>query len=204
MATAAPIKPLLLPDIEQFYTAEELLAFPPYLNFELIKGRLREYMAPASSEHGYFTYDLAFEIGSFVRENRLGYCFASEMGFLLQRDPDTVLAPDFAFVSYERLPKPPARGFVPVAPDMVIETRSPSDRGPAVEEKMREWLSADVRLAIDLVPSRQRLTVYRPGVEPVRLGANDTLEGYDVLPGFTLPLSRLFSSHLLTDETEED
>jgi Uma2 family endonuclease len=193
MTTAASIKPRTLPDLKRFYTAEELLTFPADLRFELIEGRLRESMSPASGEHGYFTYDLAFDIGSFVRSHRLGHCFASETGFLVRRDPDTVLAPDFAFVSYERLPQPPTRGFVPVAPDMIIETRSPGDRGPAVEEKMREWLSAGVRLAIDLVPSRRRVTVYRPGMEPLTLGTNDTLEGYDVLPGFSLPLSRLFT-----------
>jgi len=104
-----------------------------------------------------------------------------------------VLAPDFAFVAADRLPPARGRGFVPVTPDLVLETRSPSDRGPAVLTKAQEWLDAGVRIVLDLDPVRRTLTVYRLGVEPVTLTPADALDGYDVLPDFSLPLSRLFA-----------
>ncbi len=172
--------------------ADTLLALPDEWRFELIEGKLHE-MAPTGDEHGGYTYDLGFEIGLFVRANGLGRCYAAETGFLLARNPDTVLAPDFAFVSQQRRDEPRQRGFVPVAPDLVLETRSPSDRPGAVATKMRRWIGFGVQMALDLSPSAQTLTVYRAGVaEPETLTTTDTLDGGDVLPGFTLPLSRLF------------
>lgn len=183
----------LRPETGQPCTADTLLSFPSDWHFELMEGRLRE-MSPAGDAHGAFTYDLGWEIGAFVKARDLGRCYAAETGFLLARDPDTVLAPDFAFVASERAAAPKLRGFVSVVPDLVLETRSPTDRGPAVAEKVRLWLSYGVRLVLDLEPSVRRVTVYRPGAEPVVLGIRDTLEGYDVLPGFYLPLARLFES----------
>lgn len=183
----------VLPDIQRPYSAEELLRFPASLRYELIKGQLRP-MAPTGDFHGSFTYDLGFEIGAFVRQNNLGRCFAAETGFLLRRDPDTVKAPDFAFISRERLTFPRTAGFVPVVPDLVLETRSPSDRNAAVAEKIHEWLDAGVRMALDLDPAKRTLRVYCPGIPPQTLTPNDTLQGGEVLPGFSLPLQRLFAA----------
>jgi len=176
----------------RLYTAEELFAFPSDWHYELFEGRLEEMMSPTGGEHGLFTADLTVEIGSFVRSNNLGRCFVAETGFLLRRNPDTVLAPDFAFVAKDRLPGSPVRGYWPVVPDLVLETRSPSDRPAAVARKMNRWLVAGVRLVLDLDPATRTLIVHRPGEPPVTLTPADTLGGYDVLPGFALPLDRLF------------
>jgi Uma2 family endonuclease len=178
---------------ERLYTAEELFAFPDDWHYELVDGHLEEIMSPTGGEHGLFTADLTVEIGSFVRRNSLGRCFAAETGFLLRRDPDTVLAPDFAFVAKDRLPTSPVRGYLPVVPDLVLETRSPGDRPAAVTRKISHWLAAGVRMVLDLDPAARTLTVHRPGTPPATLTPADTLEGYDVLPGFALPLNRLFT-----------
>ena len=92
--------------------------------YELIKGELIE-MAPPGGEHGSRTMDFAAYVTVHVLANRLGTCFAAETGFLVAQNPDTVLAPDFAFVARERLKGPPPRGYVPIVPDLVLETRSP-------------------------------------------------------------------------------
>jgi Uma2 family endonuclease len=178
-------------ETDRLYTAEDLLAFPPGARYELIDGRLRQ-MPPTGDEHGSYTIDLSTEINYFVRSRGLGRCRAAETGFLLARDPDYVLAPDFAFIAADRLPPTPVRGFLPVVPDLVLETRSPSDRGPAVRAKVQEWLDAGVRIVLDLDPTRGTLTIYRPDSDPVALTSSDTLTLEDVLPGFALPLSRLF------------
>lgn len=176
----------------RLYTADDLLAMGPDARFELVEGNLIP-MPPTSDDHGWSTNDIAFEITAFVRANALGRCWAAETGFVLARDPDTVLAPDFSFIAKARLIyQRTGRGFVPIAPDLVVETRSPSDRLTALEAKMRQWLSFGVRLALLLDPARRSITVYAPDAEPVPLTVEGTLTGGDTLPGFALPLRRLF------------
>lgn len=173
-------------------TAEDLLAMPGDARFELVEGRLVP-MPPTSDDHGRATSALHIEIGYFVRANSLGECWAAETGFLLARNPDTVLAPDFSFITKERLSyERTGRGYVPIAPDLVVETRSPSDRLTEMRDKIARWLSFGVRMALLLDPIQKTLTVYTPDREPVMLTPDGTLTGGDVLPGFTLPLRRLF------------
>ena len=173
-------------------TAEDLLAMGPDARFELVEGQLIP-MPPTSDDHGSRTNRLSFHLSRHVYDNDLGECWAAETGFLLARDPDTVLAPDFSFIARERLNYPGGgRGFVPIAPDLVVETRSPSDRLTDLRNKMRRWLDFGVRRALLLDPQQRTVTVYAPNAEPVTLTAADTLEGGDVLPGFALPLDRLF------------
>lgn len=175
----------------KLYTADDLFGLPGDARFELVEGELRPMPPPAGDEHGSTTFDLGFEVGLFVRNANLGRCWTAETGFLIARDPDTVLAPDFAFVARERLPGPPGKKYVPVVPDLVLETRSPSDTRREVEDKVAQWLAAGVRMVWELDLKARVLTVHRPGAEPRALGAGDTLDGADVLPGFTLPLARL-------------
>lgn len=182
------------PDTTRTYTAEQFLAFPGDAHYELVRGHLRELDMPAGGAHGRLTARLSARITVFVEDNDLGATFAAETGFLLRRDPDTVLAPDFAFVSQIRLPDASGRGFVPAVPDLVLETRSPSDRPRAVADKVAEWLDAGVGMVLELDPQRRRLTVHRPNAEPIALGPDDTLQGSDVLPGFTMSLTRFWQT----------
>lgn len=177
---------------ERLYTAGELLAMPSDARFELVEGRLVP-MPPTSDDHGSSTSDLHVEIGYYVRSSDLGRSYAAETGFLLARNPDTVLAPDFALIVRERLNyESTGRGYVPIAPDLIVETRSPSDRLTEMEAKIRRWLSFGVRIALLLDPQRKTVTVFETGNEPVTLTPDDTLNGGDVLPGFSLPLRRIF------------
>jgi Uma2 family endonuclease len=177
--------------VPRLYTAEELERFPGDARYELIEGELRP-MSPTGDAHGYTSNRLSYFVNAHVYENDLGECFAAETGFIVARDPDTVLAPDFAFVAGERLPEHALPGFLPLAPDLVLETRSPGDTKREVEEKAARWLQAGVRLVWELDPKTRRLTVYRPGSEPQTLGIDDILSGEEVLPGFSLPIRRLF------------
>jgi Uma2 family endonuclease len=178
--------------MDRVYTADELRAFPADWHYELIQGRLRLIM-PTGFGHGMRTNRLATAISVYVYANDLGECTSAETGFLLSRNPDTVKAPDFAFVIASRVPATPAEGYAALAPDLVIETRSPSDRLPAIETKIREWLNDGVRVVIDLDPQRHELTVHRANQSPAVLGATDTLTLDDLLPGFVLPLGRLLT-----------
>lgn len=129
-----------------------------------------------------------------MKSRRLGVAFGAETGFIIRRDPDTVRAPDVAFIAAERVPagKRPAK-FWPIVPDLVVEIISPSDVRREVEEKIMDWLKAGVPLAWVVNPSQRSVTVYVPGAKPRILQSTGTLDGGDVLPGFTLPLGDIFS-----------
>jgi Uma2 family endonuclease len=173
-------------------TAEELERLPSDYRCELIEGVLREMPPPPGEQHGTLTFRFALRVGVFVEENKLGRCYAAETGFIIARDPDTVLAADFAFMSKDRLADEPVPGYASLAPDVVLETQSPSDASRRVAHKRELWLNAGVKMVLELNPSKKTLTVYRPGTDPKVLGLDDTFLGEDVLPGFSLPLRKIF------------
>jgi Uma2 family endonuclease len=175
-------------------TAKEFEKFNPEWRYDLICGELRPMPPMPGYEQGVITADFALEAGSYVKQHRLGKCFAAETRFLIERDPDTAIGPDWAFIARERLPQPVPKGFAAIVPDAVLEVRSPSDTPKEAREKVARWLAAGVRLVWELNPKTRVLTVYRPETEPQSLGIEDTLSGEEVLPGFTLPLRRLFEA----------
>jgi Uma2 family endonuclease len=174
------------PDLPQSAAHLEALSATG-VRYELVKGRLRE-MSPTSSEHARATKRLDQALTSFIYSNELGECFTAEGGFTIARDPDTVLAPDWAFVRSQRLPTPlPERDYLNLAPDLVLETRSPGDTARWVEEKTALWLAAGTCAVLNLDPLRRRLTVHRLNREPELYRLDDTLE-LEELPGLRVPL----------------
>ncbi|HZO91633.1 MAG TPA: Uma2 family endonuclease [Chthonomonadaceae bacterium] len=133
--------------------------------YELVRGELCR-MAPPSAKHGSTTARLFSRAGIYIEDNDLGEAFTSETGFLLAQDPDTVLAPDFAFIAKERLPEPLPDTYIPVVPDLVLETRSHSDTRRRVNEKVALWPEFGAKIVWELDPRKRVLTVYRSGVEP--------------------------------------
>ena len=119
-------------------TAEELLKMPKDgYRYELVRGVLRK-MAPVGHIGGYYELLMGTELFTFVSANKFGRAYSSNTGFLLERDPDYVLAPDAAFVRQERVDAVgEERGYFPGAPDLVVEVISPSDRYADVEAKRR-------------------------------------------------------------------
>jgi Uma2 family endonuclease len=189
------IKPKLI-------TAKEFEKFDPEWRYDLIRGELHPMPPMPGYEHGVVTADFAVAAGSYVKQHRLGKCFAAETRFLIERNPDTAIGPDWAFIARDRLPHPAPRGFAPIVPDAVLEVRSPSDTAKEVKEKVERWLAAGVRLVWELNLKTRVLTIYRRDMEPQTLGIEDTISGEDVLPGFMLPLRSLFAS--LDDEAEAE
>jgi Uma2 family endonuclease len=175
-------------------TAEQLLELPDDgYRHELIRGELQS-MAPAGEWHGQVALTIGRLVGNHVYENRLGRCYAAETGFVTGRDPDTVRAPDLAFVSTERLTNPPSHRFSTMIPDLVAEVVSPSDRASEVTEKALSWLDYGVRLVWVIDPRARLVTVHRPGdVIGLVRGEKAVLDGADVLPGFRVTLDDLFA-----------
>ena len=163
--------------------------------YELVEGELRK-MAPAGSEHGYVALRLGRLLGNHVETNGLGRAYAAETGFKLASDPDTVRAPDVAFVGRERVEAVGrVEGFWPGAPDLAVEVVSPGDTHAEVTEKALAWLAAGCRMVLVADPSRRAVTVYRSR-EDIRIlvsEAGDVIDGADVVPGWRLPVAEVFA-----------
>jgi len=150
-------------------------------------------MSPAGAIHGKIAMRLGRYLGNFVEQHALGEVYAAETGFTIARNPDTVRAPDVAFVAQARIPPggEPA-GFWSIAPDLVAEVISPYDTAAAVQDKVKDYLTAGVRLVWLIDPINQMVTVYASLAEAYILLGDDELDGRDVAPGFKLALPRLF------------
>ena len=174
-------------------TAEELLHQPSDgYRYELVKGELKK-MAPAGYEHGTLAAIFTGLLISHVRAQKLGMVTAAETGFKLSTDPDTVRAPDVAFISQKRLDEAgPVRGYWPGAPDLAVEVVSPGDLYTEVGEKVAEWLGAGSRMVAVVNPRNKQVLVHTSPTDVKVLGLGDTLEGGEVVPGWTLSVEELF------------
>jgi Uma2 family endonuclease len=177
--------------IENVTTAEQLLAAGDLGRCELIRGELIR-MSPAGSEHGRVVANITVPLGMFVKQHSLGTVFGAGTGFRIGRDPDTVRAPDVAFVTAQRLGAKLAPGFFPGPPDLAVEVLSPGDRAGEVLAKVQDWLEAGCRAVWVADPRTRTVTVYRSPSDIVVLGKSETLSGGDLLPGFSLSASEFF------------
>lgn len=175
-------------------TAEELLQLPQdNMRHELIEGELTT-MPPTNSEHGVRTFRVTLRLGVFIEKHALGEAFGAETGFIIARNPDTVRAPDFAFVCKARIPTGGIPNkFFPGAPDLAVEILSPSDSGGDVLEKIEEWLEAGTRLVWVVNPEKKTVTIHAPKRAVTKLRVGDTLDGEDVLPGLRLAVAEIFA-----------
>ncbi|HVT58270.1 MAG TPA: Uma2 family endonuclease [Thermoanaerobaculia bacterium] len=174
-------------------TAEEFFALSfPDSRTELVRGEV-VWMSPANAEHGVIAMRIGARLHAFVESHGLGAVCAAETGFLLGRDPDTVRAPDAAFVSCQRIGAgPPPRTFWPFAPDLAVEVVSPSARARGLEESVRDWFAGGARRVCLLYPQSGTVHVFRSPSEVQVLGSGEMLSGEDVLPGFSCAVAALF------------
>lgn len=179
------------PATTRLITGDELLMMTDIGRAELIEGRIVRMTSPGG-EHGRLELGLAFELETFVRQRGLGRVLTGEVGIYTRRDPDSVRGADIAFYSYERMPGEFPSGYLEIAPDLVVEIMSPSDRWSEVREKVEEYFSIGVWQVWIVEPANRTIFVYRSPVDVQRLGETDTLVGEGVLEGFSLPVARIF------------
>ena len=173
-------------------TADELLDwYVPGKRAELVRGRLIV-SEPPGAKHGSVANQLAVLITIHVQAHDLGRVYAAETGFWIEVNPDTVRAPDVAFVSNARLPDDDPDGYARFVPDLVVEVLSPSDRAGKVREKIRDWLAAGVRLVWVVDPKKQSVRVYREDGSEATVAGDQTLDAEPVLPGFKSGLAGVF------------
>lgn len=181
---------VILDQIE--WTAETFFYSPLSKNHELVNGKIVKIM-PAGALHGIITNRLNRYLSNFVFEHNLGEMMAAETGFVLNEK--TVRGADSAFVSNEQFARHGLPdGYFPAAPEIAIETASPSNSSDELMEKVELYIAAGSRLVWIVYPKQKMIHVYRQSNVVHVLRENDTLDGEDVLPNFKLPLAELFAN----------
>lgn len=170
---------------------EELLAMGDIGPCELIDGRIVP-MTPTGGEHGIVEFELGRHLGNFAADRGLGWVMGGEVGIYTRRNPDRVRGADVVFISKERLPES-TRGFLQVAPELIVEIMSPEDRWQDIRQKLDEYFSIGVERVWIVEPGNRTVLVYRSTSKVQEFREEDTLRGEGVLEGFTLPVASLFA-----------
>ncbi len=177
----------------RLYTIDDLAAIEEPGRYDLIRGELLK-MPPAGGDHSEIGVNLIYLLWGHVRHEGIGRVYGPDAGFVLARDPDILLSPDAAFVRSERLPPSGSRqGFLPIAPDLVIEIVSPSDRSSTVDAKVVEYLRAGTRLVLVVQPELRSIAVWTPDRRARVYGEAEEIDFDDVLPGFRLRVADVFA-----------
>jgi Uma2 family endonuclease len=177
-------------------TGAELLAYDAGgQRTELIRGQLmvRE---SVGGTHAGLLFELSMVIGVYLRTPNaaVGRVLVGDPGVWLEQDPDTVRAPDLAFVSRDRLMGGAVPdGFLTVMPDLAVEIRSPTDRTGALLQKVGQWLDAGVAAVWVIDPVRRNAQCYERDGTIALVGEQDAIDGGAVLPGLRISLASLWS-----------
>jgi Uma2 family endonuclease len=172
-------------------TGEELYQMGDIGSVELINGEIVE-VAPTKFRHGHMEAQLGASLSYFVAEHKLGSVAVGEVGLYTRRNPDTVRGVDVIFISHQRLAQASPESYLDIAPELAVEIVSPSDRWSEVMDKLEEYFSIGVLMVWIVDPRKRQIHVYSSPTEVIRLQVGDTLDGGDILPGFTLPVADLF------------
>jgi Uma2 family endonuclease len=176
-------------------TAEQLFQMCEEERYELVRGVLVPMSPPPGFRHGAVAANVNLIVGRFAKEQKLGWITGAETGFRISRDPDTVRAPDFAFVARGRVThEMDLTRYLDLAPDLVVEVVSPSDSASDVNEKVLDYLEAGARLVWICYPNSRSIEVHRPGGDSRILSAGDEISGENVLPGFACPVASFFAT----------
>lgn len=177
----------------QLVTADELFHKYNGQRCELIEG-IVEHMSPIGFGHGSFERRIAQLLGAHVDQHELGEVVAGEVGFIVSHDPDSVLAPDIAYVRKERLDAiGTTEKYFPEAPTLAVEIVSPSDTAEAVDSKARRWLAAGTEAVWVVFPRGKSVTVYQSLDNIQILTVDHVLDGGEVIRGFALPVREIFA-----------
>ena len=174
-------------------TAAEFTARYEHIHAELVKGFVKEYPVPWP-KHGKICWTFGHLLGNYLDAHDLGHVMSNDSWIQTGTNPDTVRGGDLCFFIYGRLPKGKVpEGLLPMLPELVVEVRSPSDRWGEIFTKIGEYLKAGVLVVVVLDPATASASVYRTDELQQIYHNGDALTLPDVLPGFSVPVERLFA-----------
>jgi Uma2 family endonuclease len=173
-------------------TGEELARMPDHDLCELIDGRIVP-MSPTNPEHGRIELSIGAALRGFVSTQNLGIVMTGEVGIFTKRHPDRVRGADVVFISHEQYARRDrTRGFLDVAPELVVEVLSPENAHIDMQQKVEEYLKVGVRLVMVVDPDSRTITAQRTGGVIDRYAMGDVLLCDDVLPDFRFPVAAAF------------
>lgn len=175
---------------ETLMTGEEFFHRPDLGPCELVNGRIVP-LPPTGCDHGFVEARLVSRLMTYAESSGRGEVMSGEAGIYIRRNPDTVRAPDAAFISNERLVKRNSSSYLDIAPELVVEVLSPDDRWSEVTEKIQDYFDAGVARVWIVDPKARKLHAYRSPTESELFGEGQVLADEEVLPGFRLNLSEL-------------
>lgn len=160
------------------------------VRYELRHGRLAV-MSPPGADHAHRQARFVAYLMTYGEQAGHGRAYA-EVGVLLRREPDHLLAPDAAFLTPDQLPpRLSPEGYLLTTPALVVEVRSKNDSWPELEAKAADYLTAGARLVWLADPQARTVTALRPGEPPRVYTAADILTAEPVLPAFAVPVALL-------------
>ena len=178
---------------ETLITGEALFAMGDIGRCELIEGRIVK-MSPTGTEHGKLELRLGHILADFIDETNSGEVLSGETGIYIKQNPDTIRGADLLFISNERWKKRnTARAFLDVAPELVVEIVSPTDRWQDIREKIRDYFSIDVTWVWIVEPKKRAILVFTSPTAFREYNPGDTLKGEGALKGFELGVTEYFS-----------
>jgi Uma2 family endonuclease len=164
---------------------------------ELVRGELKM-MSPAGGRQGRVANRISWLLNRYVQQNELGIFLAAETGFRLSTSPDTVRAPDVAFVTSARdAAIDDEVGYLPLAPDLAVEVLSPCDRFSDVEEKVLCWLEHSCPMVLVVDPAQETVMVYRTRSDIKILRDNEELSADPIVAGWRVAIDDFFARPLL-------
>jgi Uma2 family endonuclease len=155
-------------------------------NFEFIGGEIVE--VPSNPYSSHIAARIVRYLAAFVDDNNLGHVTTEAGGYKVYGER---YAPDVAYISNKRQPELPRHGYNPNAPDLAVEVVSPSDKQEPLLTKVTNYLAAGTVVWV-IYPDEKKVSVLLPGQPPKTLTIEDTLDGGDLLPGFSLPVKNIF------------
>jgi len=150
-------------------------------------------MPPAFSDTGNRNLKIAQQLANWADRDGTGETFDSSAGFTLPNN--ATRSPDASWMRrdrWESLTDDQKASFAPICPDFVVELRSRSDRLPQLQAKCREYIDNGAKLAWLIDRQNRTVTVYRPNAEPILLENPESVSGDPELPGFILPMARIW------------
>ncbi len=184
-----------VPVVTPLVTAEEFVQLHgDDSSVELVKGRVVRCPMPGA-KHGEVCGNAFAILREFAKPHGLGRLMTNDTFIRAGKEPDTYREADVCFISYTRMPKeqPLPKGPLEVAPELVVEVRSPTDRTSHIFGKVSDYLKAGVVVVVVLDPAIEAATIYRETEDiPQRFSNGDELALPDVLPGFAIPVRKFF------------
>lgn len=188
-----PTTPLPAAGPSPMTVAEFMRLYGDESHIELVKGRVKRLPRMPNPKHGRTCVLVSRYVDQFGEEKNLGRAVSNDSFVEVSTVPGSVRGPDVAFYSFSRLPKGDIpEGLLPCQPELVFEVKSPSNTWPELYEKVSEYLDSDILVVVLLDPVSRTAKIYRPGGREEFVSADGELTIPDVLPGFSVTMSRLF------------